>query len=164
MHCRERLERMLVEAGVPFRVQPHPLAYTAQEIAAATGVTGYRVAKVVMAKADDRLVMLVLPAVHRVDLVRLKEQLGAGTVRLAEEDEFAGVFPDCEVGAMPPFGHLYGVPVYVDRTLTEDPEIVFNAGTHREAMIIAYQDWARLVRPQVLDFVARPTPARGSAA
>ncbi|MDR7482299.1 MAG: YbaK/EbsC family protein [Armatimonadota bacterium] len=164
MQCRERLERMLVEAGVPFRVQPHPLAYTAQEVAAATGMSGYDVAKVVMARVDERLIMLVLPAVYRVDLVRLKEQLRAASVRLAEESEFAYIFPDCEVGAMPPFGQLYGVPVYVDSTLTVDREIMFNAGTHRETIIIAYQDYARLVQPQVLDFIVQPARTGGRAA
>jgi|FaiFalDrversion3_1042247.scaffolds.fasta_scaffold00124_8 Ala-tRNA(Pro) deacylase len=156
MLCRERLQRMLEEAGVSYQVMTHPVAYTAQEVAAHLHVSGYQVAKVVMAKVDDRLVMLVLPAPHRVDLERLRKELGATSARLAHEEEFADVFPDCEVGAMPPFGHLYGIPVYVDRSLTRDPEIVFNAGTHRETIRIRYEDYDRLVQPQVLDFSTGP--------
>lgn len=156
MTCRERLEQMCREAGVAYRITPHPPAFTAQEIAAAEHVSGYEVAKVVMATADDRLIMLVLPAPYRVDLVRLKQQLGAGTVRLAHEREFADVFPDCEIGAMPPFGNLYQVPVYVDRALTRNREITFNAGTHRETMTIAYADYERLAQPTVLEFAQGP--------
>ncbi len=155
MLCRERLQRMLEEAGVPYQLMVHPVAYTAQEVAAHLHVSGYQVAKVVMAKVDDRLVMLVLPAPYRVDLERLCRALGAASARLAHEPEFAEVFPDCEVGAMPPFGNLYGIPVYVDRSLTRDPEIVFNAGTHRETLRMRYADYERLVRPQVLDFAVR---------
>ncbi|MDR5708859.1 MAG: YbaK/EbsC family protein [Armatimonadota bacterium] len=156
MLCRERLQRMLEEAGVSYQVMTHPVAYTAQEVAAQLHVSGYQVAKVVMAKVDDRLVMLVLPAPHRVDLERLRRELGATSTRIAHEEEFADVFPDCEVGAMPPFGHLYGIPVYVDRSLTRDPEIVFNAGTHRETIRMRYEDYERLVQPQVLDFAVGP--------
>ncbi|MDR7481704.1 MAG: YbaK/EbsC family protein [Armatimonadota bacterium] len=156
MTCRERLEQMFRNAQVAYRVTPHPPAFTAQEIAAAEHVSGYEVAKVVMALADDRLVMLVLPAPYRVDLVRLKQQLGAAAVRLAHEREFANVFPDCEVGAMPPFGNLYNIPVYVDRALTADREITFNAGSHRETMTVAYADFERLAQPTVLEFARGP--------
>lgn len=152
MTCRERLERLLVEHGVKYVVTPHPPAYTAQEVATVEHVTGYAVAKVVMAAVDDRLVMLVLPAAHRVDLQKVERVLGATSARLAREEEFARLFPDCDLGAMPPFGNLYGIPVYVDRTLTRDPEIVFNAGSHRETMTLAYADFERLVRPEIMEF------------
>jgi len=154
MTCRERLERLLGEHGVKYQVTPHRLAYTAQEVATVEHVSGYDVAKVVMAAVDDRLIMLVLPAAYRVDLERVRRGLGASTARLAREEEFARLFPDCDLGAMPPFGNLYGIPVYVDRSLTRDPEIVFNAGSHRETMTLAYADFERLVRPEVIEFVA----------
>jgi Ala-tRNA(Pro) deacylase len=156
MTCRQRLEKMLDEAGVAHELVTHRLAYTAQEVADAEHISGYDVAKVVMAMADGKLVMLVLPAPTRVDFIRLKQLLGAQTVRLAEEREFGHVFPDCEVGAMPPFGHLYQVPVYVDRALTADPEIVFNAGTHRETLTVAYKDYERVARPTVLEMAIAP--------
>lgn len=154
MSCRERLQQWFREQGVTSELTQHPEAFTAQQVAASEHVSGYGVAKVVMAVADGMLVMLVLPAPYRVDLVRLKHVLDCGTVRLAREGEFATLFPDCELGAMPPFGNLYGVPVYVDATLTSDPRIVFNAGSHRETMTVAFGDFVRLARPQVAEFAA----------
>lgn len=153
MRCRERLQEYLASNGVPFESERHRLAYTAQEVAAAEHVSGKQMAKVVVAMADGSAVMLALPAAKRVDLEKLKLELGAREVRLAREEEFAGVFPDCEVGAMPPFGNLYGVPVYVDKTLARVPEITFQAGTHTETMRIRYADYERLVHPEVRDFV-----------
>ncbi len=157
MTCRERLERWLDVSGVKYEVTVHPIAYTAQEIAASEHLTGYEVAKVVMATVDGRVVMLVLPAPHRVDLDRLRRALGARSLRLAEEKEFANLFPDCDVGAMPPFGNLYGISVYVEPSLAACPEIIFNVGSHRETMKVAYADFERLVRPQVIDFSIEPT-------
>lgn len=159
MQCRERIERWLREERVTYELTQHPEAFTAQTVAAVEHVSGYWVAKVVIAVADGKLVMLALPAPHRVDLVRLKQVLGAEGVRLAREEEFANLFGDCEVGAMPPFGNLYGVPVYVERALTTDPHIVFNAGTHRETITMAYSDFERLVRPAVTDFASPPRAA-----
>lgn len=157
MHSAEdhplcRVERLLRENRVEFRVQHHPLAYTAQEVAAVEHVPGRNVAKVVIALADDRMVMLALPAPHKVDLLKLAEEMCTDNVRLASEREFAGVFADCEVGAMPPFGNLYGLPVFVDKTLAEDHRIVFQAGTHTDTIEINYLDYARLVHPRVADF------------
>ncbi len=150
--CRDRLERYLREQGVGYEVHHHPLAYTAQEVAASEHVPGKELAKTVIAKADDdRLVMVVLPATRTVHLAKLATALGADRARLAEEPEFTAAFPDCEVGAMPPFGNLYGVPVYVDRSLAADERIVFRAGTHTDTMRVAYADFARLVGPTVVD-------------
>jgi Ala-tRNA(Pro) deacylase len=109
-------------------------------------------AKVVIAKADGNFLMLVLPADHRVDFERLKSALGLGEVRLAQEAEFRDLFPGCEVGAMPPFGNLYGVPVHVDRALEKDEEIVFNAGTHTLTAKMRFRDFAALVKPVVAEF------------
>lgn len=154
MRARERLEAYLREHGVKYEITPHAEAYTAQEIAAVEHVPGGQLAKVVVADADGTLAMLVLPAPARVDLVRLRAALGAKKVRLASEEEFARLFPDCEVGAMPPFGNLYGVPVYVDRSLTGQAQIVFNAGTHRETMTVAFADYQRLAAPTIIEFTA----------
>ena len=159
MDCRGRLERWFRDERVTYELKEHSEAFTAQQVAATEHGSGYWVAKVVMVVSAGMLVMLVLPAPFRVDLVRLKEALGAGVVRLAREDEFANLFPDCEVGAMPPFGNLYGVPVYVDAALAKDPFIVFNAGSHRETMTIAYADFERLAHPQVADFAVSPKAA-----
>lgn len=154
MDCKERLEAYLREHGVAYNLQHHARAYTAQEVAAAEHLPGKLLAKVVMAYADGRLAMLAIPASRRVDLARLAEVFGAKDVRLAHEIEFAACFPDCEVGAMPPFGNLYQVPVYVDRELAEDETIVFQAGTHTDTMSIQYADFERLVQPEVADFRA----------
>ena len=149
--CKDRLEQYLREQLIEFQMQHHPLAYTAQEVAASEHVPGKELAKTVIARTDDRLVMTVLPATRHVQLAKLAAALGTGQARLAEEREFGASFPDCEVGAMPPFGNLYGVPVYVDRSLTADESIVFRAGTHTDTMRIAYADFARLVGPTVVD-------------
>lgn len=156
MNCKERLEKYLQDNGVSFQTMLHPTAYTAQEVAAAQHIPGKQVAKVVMAKADDRMVMLVLPAPSRIDFDKIKGLLGVKDVRLAKEEEFGGVFPDCNLGAMPPFGNLYDIPVYVDTSLTEDLEIVFQAGTHRDTMKIRYADYARLVNPKIGRFALHP--------
>jgi Ala-tRNA(Pro) deacylase len=114
MECRDRLEDYLRENGVPFEVQHHPRAITAQEVAATEHVPGKMLAKVVMVLADGEMVMLTLPAPYQVDLEKVGKVLGAEEARLAEEEEFEVIFPDCEVGAMPPFGNLYELPVYVE--------------------------------------------------
>jgi len=155
MECKERLIQYFRENGVPFQSMTHPQAFTAQEVAAAQHVPGKQVAKVVMAKAGDRMVMLVLPASYRVNFRLLADLLKVHEVRLASEEEFTTMFPDCLAGAMPPFGNLYNIPVYVDISLTEDPEIVFQAGTHVDTMKIRYADYARLVKPQVAQFALR---------
>jgi len=150
--CKERLEAYLRENQVAYQVQHHPTAYTAQEVAAREHIPGKMLAKVVIVLADGKMRMLILPAPCRVDFAKAAAVLGAKEVRLAREDEFAAAFPDCSVGAMPPFGNLYDVPVYVDRTLTDDETIVFQAGTHTDTMSIRYEDFERLVKPRVADF------------
>jgi Ala-tRNA(Pro) deacylase len=156
MQCKDRLESYLRENQVAFQVQHHAQVYTAQEIAAAEHVPGEVLAKVVMVRADDRLVMLALPAPARVHESRLGAILGAREARLASEDEFASAFPDCEVGAMPPFGNLYGLPVVVDRSLAGEDTIVVQAGTHTDTLSLKYADFARLVNPTVAEFAHHP--------
>jgi Ala-tRNA(Pro) deacylase len=152
MAARQRLERYLREEGVSFDTMTHPLAYTAQEVAAAQHTPGRQLAKVVLVDADGELVMLVLPASYRADLAKLKPVLKAKKVRLAREEEFGGTFTDCEVGAMPPFGNLYGVPVYVDASLTQVGEIVFKVGSHTTSMKMRLADYEKLVKPIAGDF------------
>jgi Ala-tRNA(Pro) deacylase len=152
MDCKAKLEKYFRDNGVEFKAMSHPTAYTAQDVAAAQKVKGKQVAKVVMVLADAKPAMLVMPASHRIDFPKLKRALKAQEARLAKEEEFAGLFPDCDTGAMPPFGNIYNVPVYVDSALAEDPEIVFQAGSHRDTMKIAYPDYARLAQPIVAEF------------
>lgn len=159
MNCRERLEAYLQENRVRYEVQQHPAAYTAQQIAAAEHISGKLIAKVVMAVADERMVMLVLPGHHRVDLDRAGALLGSRRFRLAQEREFGPLFPDCDIGAMPPFGHFYGIPVYVDAALADDQWIYYQVGTHTETMKVNYADYERLVRPLLLEFSRSPGTA-----
>ena len=151
MSCKEKLEAFLREHSVPFEVHHHPPAYTAQRVAQAEHVSGRLVVKVVMAFADGKMVMLALPAHRNANLAKAAEAAGAKEVRLAHEDEFAAAFPDCDVGAMPPFGNLYGIPVYVDSKLAEDETIVFNAGTHEDTIHMTFTDFRQLVEPTMAD-------------
>jgi Ala-tRNA(Pro) deacylase len=155
MECRDRLEQYLRENGVPFEVQHHPRAITAQEVAATEHVPGKMLAKVVMVLVDGEMVMLSLPAPYQVDLEKVGKVLGAEVARLADEEEFEGAFPDCEVGAMPPFGNLYGMPIYVEEALAEDETIFFRAGTHTDTMSVRYADYEQLVEPTVAKFAHR---------
>jgi Ala-tRNA(Pro) deacylase len=161
MSAFHRLQEYLDRYHVPYEVMSHQEAYTAPEIAHALHVPGKLFAKVVIAKADDRFVMLVLPSNRLVDFTHLRAVLGARHLRLATEAECKSLFPDCETGAMPPFGNLYDVPVYVDVLLAEDDEIVFEAGTHFGAVKLRYRDFAELVRPVVTEFHQAPTRSGG---
>lgn len=149
MRGKERLEQYLSMNGVQFREDTHRRAYTAQQIAALEHVPGQQFAKVVMLVVDGRAVMAVLPATRSVHIDGVAQELGAHEVRLACESEFAPLFPDCEVGAMPPFGNLYCVPVYVDESLARMDDIVIQAGTHRDTMHLRYHDFSRLAQPVV---------------
>jgi Ala-tRNA(Pro) deacylase len=151
MKFASRLIEYLEQNKVWFVHMSHARAYTAQEIAAAQHVPGREMAKTVILKADQDFVMVVLPATQRIDLKVLKEELPYRDINFATEYEFAWLFPDSEVGAMPPFGNLYNLPVYADRTLSEDKEIVFNAGTHADTIRMRYEDFENLVKPQIVD-------------
>ena len=152
MTVLKRLKEYLEKNQVSFEVGYHQRVYTAQEIAAAEHVPGKELAKVVMVRADGKMVMLVLPASFRVDMEKLKGILKSKKVEKAKEEEFQDLFADCEIGAMPPFGNLYDLEVWVDQVLTEDKDIVFNAGSHVETLKIKYSDYARLVNPKVGQF------------
>lgn len=157
--CMERLKKYLHTNGVVFEVQQHREVFTTQAMAAELHEKGAHVAKVVIGRADGRIVMLVVPAPARVDFERAAQALGAQYVRPAREDEFKSLFPDCQVGAMPPFGNLYGVAVYLDQSLTLVPALVFQAGSHRETFRIALADYLRLAAPKVVSFVQEPYTA-----
>ncbi len=148
-----KLKAFLDSHGVRYVNIRHSVAFTASEVAESVHVKGRDFAKTVIVKIGSMMAMVVLPASRRIVLHDLREMLGSNELRLATETEFKGAFPDCEVGAMPPFGNLYGMPVYVAASLTEETEISFNAGTHSEVIQMAYDDFAELVKPMVLDFV-----------
>jgi len=150
MAILKRLKEMLDGAKITYEVYNHALAYTAQEIAAKQHVSGNELAKVVMLEADDQLVMGVVRGNDKIGLHIVEESLGARHVRLATEDEFISRFPECEIGAMPPFGNLFGVKVYVDPALAKDEYIYFNAGNHVQTVRLKYKDFARLVQPTVV--------------
>lgn len=133
----------------------HSIAYTAQEIAASAHISGKELAKTVLIKADGKMLMSVLPASYRIDFEALKFALGAERIRLANEQEFKDRFPECEVGAMPPFGNLYDMEVFVAQSLTDDEEIYFNAGTHTELIHMSYKDFEKIVQPKILKFSAK---------
>lgn len=148
----EKLKDFLDTNNVKYVTISHSPAYTAQQIAASADIPGKELAKTVIVKIDDALAMAVLPASYKVDFDSLKEAAGAGKVELASEREFENMFPECDVGAMPPFGNLYGLPVYVAESLAEDEEIAFNAGSHTELIRMSYADFENLVKPKVVKF------------
>lgn len=147
-----RLKDFLDNQHVSYEVLTHPEMFTAQEIAAACHIPGKEMAKVVIVKDRNRYVMAVLPASWRLDLRKLKEVLASPDLRLAAENEFKTLFPDCSPGAEPPFGNLYKMEVFVERALTEDEKIYFNAGNHFETVGMPYQEYNRLVNPKVAEF------------
>jgi Ala-tRNA(Pro) deacylase len=150
------IHEFLREAHVRYTVVPHPPAFTAQGEAAATHVPGRDWAKVVVCMVDDRPIEAVVPAPLMVDFDRLLELAGGKTIRLAEEDELRQLFPGCDAGAMPPLGPLYGQEVFVDVSLAAEPEIVFSAGTHVDAIAMRWAAFARTVRPIVGRLSAPP--------
>ncbi|MBI2372044.1 MAG: YbaK/EbsC family protein [Deltaproteobacteria bacterium] len=148
----KKLTEYLYENKVSYEIVHHPIAYTAQELAASMHVPGRDFAKVVIVKARKGYAMVVLPASCKIALDVFKDVVDDDQVRLATEDEFKGLFPDSEPGAMPPFGNVYGLPVYVDEHLTHEKEIYFQAGNHTQSMKVRYADFARLVQPVVDKF------------
>ena len=146
------ISRYLDEHGIKYVTIRHSRAFTAQKIAAAAHIPGKEIAKTVMVRIDGKMAMAVLPGSHKIDLDRLREIAGAREVELATESDFSRMFPECETGAMPPFGNLYGMPVFVAESLSKDDEIAFNAGSHTEIIRMAYEDYERLAEPKILKF------------
>lgn len=153
MSMSARLKSFLDENKVQYTLMSHSPAYTAQAAAATLHVPGKELAKTVVLRAGEEALLAVLPASFHVDLKKLGGVAGK-TVRLATEQEFGDLFPDCELGAMPPFGSLYNLRVFVDESLAADEEIVFNAGTHRDAIRMRFADFARLAKPTMTSLAA----------
>lgn len=151
----DRLRKYLEENHVKYVTVSHSPAFTAQEIAASAHVPGRDLAKTVMVKLDGRMAMVVLAAPDKVNAALLRDASGADEVELASEREFAEIFPSCEVGAMPPFGNLWGMDVFADSRLEEDETIMFNAGSHTELVKLTYADYRRLVHPRVVALSTR---------
>jgi Ala-tRNA(Pro) deacylase len=147
-----QLSEFLDSNAVKYVTIRHSPAFTAHEVAASAHIPGKDMAKTVIVDLDGKMAMAVLPASSRLNLDQLKEAAAAHDAAIADERTFQGLFPDCEVGAMPPFGNLYDVPVWVDRALAEDETIVFRAGTHTDTMSLKYADYARLAKPHVAEF------------
>ncbi len=150
MPILRKLKETLDRAQISYEVYNHPQAFTAQEIAASQHVSGREMAKVVILKLDGSFAMGVLPANKMVSFDRARAGLGVKEVSLATEAEFVRLFPECEIGAMPPFGELFGLPVYVDPALEKDETIVFNAGNHQQTVKLKYRDFKEIVRPRIV--------------
>jgi Ala-tRNA(Pro) deacylase len=146
----ERLTSFLDEHRIDYRVITHAPTFTAQETAESAHIPGREIAKAVVVHVDDGYAMVVEPAARRINLGRFKQAIGAERVWLAEEPELGELFPDCELGAMPPFGNLYGMDTYVVPELAEDDEIAFNAGSHTELVRMRYKDFESLVHPKIV--------------
>ena len=144
-----KLKEFLDTNGVKYVAIRHSLAYTAQEVAASAHVRGKEMAKTVVAQIDGALALIVIPAARKVDVDKVREAAGATKVSIATEWDFRNAFPECELGAMPPFGNLFGMHVFVDPILSRDEEIAFNACSHTEVIRLAYADFERLVKPTV---------------
>jgi Ala-tRNA(Pro) deacylase len=150
------LELYLREFRATYSTLTHAAAIRANEVAASAGIPCREMAKPVLVRIDDTLAMAVVPAHERVDLARLRTVADARKVTLASEDEFCSHFPECEPGAMPPFGNLYGLPLYVDRRLAEDDAICFNAGNHTDLIRMRVADFERLAQPRIVDICRGP--------
>ena len=161
MEISRQLIDCLNQNNVQYEILHHSEAVTAQRIAQAEHVKGRHQAKVVIMKAGDQRLMLALPADHYVDLEKVERVVGK-PVSFDHENEFKSSFPDCVIGAMPPFGNLYGLPTYVDKSLSEQDYIVFEAGTHTDAIIMNYRDYENIVKPKVADLAIKLQPMKGA--
>ena len=148
----KKLKLFLDENRVKYVCITHSKAYTAPEVAASAHIPGRAMAKVVIVELDGEMAMAVLPSNRKVVLQDLREITGSDQVRFASEEKFQSRFPDCEIGAMPPFGNLYGMKVFAAESLAQNTEIAFNAGSHEEIIKLAYADFERLVSPSVMSF------------
>lgn len=151
MSDSKNIRELLEKERISYQLLEHPAAFTALEIAQAQHIAGQQVIKSVIVKIDKKLAMCVLPAIHHLDFSKMKVALGAKDVHLVPEGQVAQLFPEYEVGAMPPFGHLAGLKVYADKILEENDTVAFNAGSHREMIKIKFKDFVRLVKPVFID-------------
>jgi Ala-tRNA(Pro) deacylase len=157
MAVQKRLQELLDDAHVEYTHHAHPTAFTARELAHAEHVPEHQVAKTVVFWSEEGFGMAVLPADSLVDLQELRVNLGFDRLRLATEREMVDLFPDCELGAMPPFGNLFGLPVYADGSLAGEMSIAFHAGTHRDVIYMRFQDFEALAKPRLVQFARYAT-------
>jgi Ala-tRNA(Pro) deacylase len=148
----KKLKEFLDQEEIKYVIVMHSTAYTAQEVAASAHITGKELAKTVIVELDGQMAMAVLPANRKIVLQDLREVTGSDQVKFVSEDQFREKFPECETGAMPPFGNLYGMEVFLAESLTENDEIAFNAGSHTEVIRMKFHDFERLVHPKVVSF------------
>ena len=146
------LKKFLDENNIQYVTITHSQAFTAQKIAASAHIPGRDLAKTVIVKIDGKMAMAVLPGSYRIDMKTLQEVTGSHNVELATEEEFKTLFPECETGAMPPFGNLFDMEVFVSSSLAEDEDIAFNAGSHTELIKLSFDDYKRLVNPHIMTF------------
>lgn len=146
------LQSYLDEMGVHYHLTQHPTAYTAQDLAHAEHVSGRRVLKPVVVEADGQFVLCALPACHKIDLAELRDQLEAQNVRLVDESRLRDIFPDCELGAEPPIGRIYGMPTIMDESVLQDDRVTFQAGRHDAAVTMSVADYRRLAQPEIAHF------------
>lgn len=151
MAISQKVKEYLVNERISFEIAEHPLAYTASEIAGSQHVPGKQMVKSVIVKSGGEFMMCVLPAIHLIDFEKLKKVTGKGDLELANEKDLKRLFPEYELGAEPPFGHLYGLQVFADKLLEEDEEIVFNAGTHTDVVKIKFSDYKRVTKPTIAE-------------
>ena len=161
MEIPRQLIDCLNEGQVRYEILHHPEAVTAQRIAQAEHVKGRHHAKVVIVRSGEQRMMMVLPADHQIDLEKVEKMLGKAA-SIDKEQDFKSLFPDCAIGAMPPFGNLYGLPTCVDKSLAEQDYIVFEAGTHTDAVKMSYRDYEKIVKPKVNDLAIKLQPMKGA--
>ena len=152
MRIASKIRVLLEKEHINYQVLEHDLAYTASEVAQVSHLPGHQVVKSVVVKGDGKWILCVLSATHKIDFDKLKKELSLKEAELANEGKVASLFPGCDVGAMPPFGQLAGIPVYVDENLQENETIAFNAGTHTDMLKIRFKDYMRIVKPLLSDF------------
>lgn len=152
MSIPNRIQEFLEAQGVEYEWLPHPEAFSGQEVAHSLHISGKRLAKTVVLDSDGCLMMAVLPAASKLDLKKLRDTVGSKRLEMLPESELTALFPDCEVGAIPPLGNLYGMEVWLDRSLAEREEFVFTVGTHRDAVLMPYVDFRNLVKPHLGNF------------
>ncbi len=159
MAIPQKLVSLLKEKKIQHELLQHPEAFTAQEVAHAIHKTGKVLAKTVVVEGNGKTVMVVVPAHHRVTLSAVKKSMGMKEAHLSKEEKLRELFPDCDLGAMPPIGTLYNMPVLVSKSLSEKPEIIFNACTHTDCIKMKYEDFSRLVNPTVGEISEIPPEA-----
>jgi Ala-tRNA(Pro) deacylase len=149
MAIPQRIRDYLDSQNVPYEVLHHSQAFTAQEVAHSLHVSGKNCVKAVMLKGDDKRALAVIPASHRIDIQELRAALEVSRLDILPESELVGAFPDCDLGAVPPFGNLYGIAVWVDRAVADSEEILFCAGTHEDCIRMRYSDFSKLALPRL---------------